>query len=161
KAWACILNCHIKRASGKLDDAAEDACEYINAGKGCYDKLTGSIIALGSSCPSCLLGNVAFNLGYNDIQSNNNLIYCGVNATTTTTTTTLPDTCGGSVCNGTCSSGVICTPSLTALSCVCPTTSQCQAGGCIATSVSNGSCTIGASDCPAGYSCVLVQIPGG
>src|SRR5689334_1597907 len=59
KYSACVIKCHISRASGKLaDDTAEDACETANAGKGCGDKYGATISKIAAKCPgSCAPAN--------------------------------------------------------------------------------------------------------
>src|ERR1051325_3437059 len=61
KYGACVVKCHISRAGGKLaDDAAEDACETANGGKGCGDKFGAAIAKIAAKCPgSCAPANGA------------------------------------------------------------------------------------------------------
>jgi hypothetical protein len=92
KAFACVMKCHIGRATGKLsDDTAEDGCEANNAGKSCLEKFQASVAKL-TACPPCI--NAAATAGQLEVladKSFNPLIYCGTATTTTSTTsTTLP-----------------------------------------------------------------------
>jgi hypothetical protein len=52
------------------------------------------------------------------------------------------------VCGGSCPGGNLCSFSGTSLDCGCPTSSQCQAGTCVAAE----SCA-GCPSCPVGYAC--------
>jgi plastocyanin len=84
KAVACITGCHKKRAAGKLDPNAEDACE-TSGPSSCqrkYNTAVGNVSKINADCPACLDPNSRaglFSLVEVDIDSMNHLVYCDPN----------------------------------------------------------------------------------
>ena len=85
KAVACVIKCHISRASGKLaDDTAEDACEKNNAGKSCLEKFTAGVTKAQSKDTSggcnCIINSGPSSLATtieSVLDSGNGLTWCG------------------------------------------------------------------------------------
>jgi hypothetical protein len=65
KLVACLMKCHVSRASGILaDETAEEACETDLAGKSCFATFNGAIAKLGvlGGCPPCINGTTMASL---------------------------------------------------------------------------------------------------